>query len=678
MSGTPDQAGTTDAALAEVYQLLGTDPARAAEKAEQILATAPDNTAATLYLGVARRFTGDPAGAAAVLEPLAQSTPDAANVQYEFGRACGAAGRGDEAIAALRRAVELQPTMTGAWCSLADELRDAGDVAEADAVCLQRIEIAKLDPRLQSADAALRGNRLTEADITLREQLQQDPTDIVAMHLLAAVYLRVDQLADAETLLTRCLELAPNYAAAHHDFALVLDRQSRRTDALREVEKALEAEPDNPGYRNLQAAILDRLGEYHRAIEVYASLLDEHPEQPQVWMSYGNTLRAAGRQADSIAAYQKAIEYRPESGEAWWSLGDFKTFAFSAEDIDAMRQQLDRNDLSGDDRVYFEFALGKALEDAADYAGSFEHYAEGNRLRREMTPYDAASLTAAVQRSKALFTPAFFADRADCGSQAKDPIFIVGLPRSGSTLLEQILASHSAVEGTMELPDMLAIVRELGERSAGAGGWGYPQVLASLEPDECRALGERYLESTRIYRKTDRPMFIDKMPNNFANVGLIQLLLPNARIVDARRHPLASCFSIFKQLFARGQAFAYSLEDLGCFYRDYVELMAHIDTVLPGRVHRVHYERLVDDTEGVIRELLDYCGLPFEDGCLRFFETERAVRTSSSAQVRQPIYQGGVDHWRHFEPWLDPLKQALGPVLDAYPDVPGPEARSQG
>jgi tetratricopeptide (TPR) repeat protein len=623
-----------------------------------------------LLLGVARRFTGDASGAVETLEPLTRSQPDSAPIHYEFGRACSAAGRGEQAIAALRRAVELQPDLTGAWNSLASELRAAGDDAGADAVCARRIEVAARNPRLQKADAALRENRLAESNSLLRQHLEEDPTDILAMHLLSAVYMRLGEFADAGKLLARCLELAPNYAAAHHDYALILDNQSRRGEALQEIEKALEIDPEHPGYRNLHAAILDRMGEYDRAIEVYSGLLDERPDQPKVWTSYGHTLRAAGRQDESVAAYRKAIEYSPDSGEAWWGLADFKTFAFAAEEIGEMRRQLDRAELSDDNRSHFEFALGEALEDAGDYAASFEHYAEGNRLRRKMFPYHADQLSAGVERSKAFFTPAFFADRADYGSAARDPIFIVGLPRSGSTLLEQILASHSAVEGTMELPDMLAIVHELGERGAEAGKWQYPEVLASLEPDEVRAFGERYLESTRIYRKTDRPMFIDKMPNNFANVGLIHLLLPNARIIDARRHPLASCFSIFKQLFARGQAFASSLDDLGRTYRDDVELMAHFDEVLPGRVHRVLYERLIDDVEAEIRRLLEYCGLPFEERCLRFHETDRAVRSASSQQVHQPINRAGIDHWRHFEGWLDPLKQALGAVLDAYPAVP--------
>jgi tetratricopeptide (TPR) repeat protein len=670
MSDTPDPAGTLDEEIKQIESLLNTDAAQAAERAEQVLAREPGHAIVTLLLAAARRFAGDAAGAVEVLEPMAESNPNLAAAHYQLGGAYSAAGRSKQAVKALRHAVALQPAMPGAWASLAAELRKMGDDVEANDVCTARIQLATRDPRLAQADAALREKRLDEANKLLRQHLDDDPTDVLAMQMLATVGMRVGQLVDAGMLLLRALELAPNYASARHDYALVLDAQMRRDDALREIEHALKFDPDNPHFRNAQAVLLDRVGEYDRAIDVYAGLLDENPEQPKIWTSYGHALRAAGRQDDSVAAYQKAIAYQPDCGEAWWGLADLKTYTLTADDVDTLRRQLDSSGLSDDDRTHLDFTLAKALEDAGDYAASFEHYAAGNRLHRETGPYDAAQMTEGVRRSKALFTPAFFADRADCGSKAQDPIFIVGMPRSGSTLVDQILSSHSAVEGTMELPDMLTIVRELGERGAGPGEWLYPEVLEKLGADDLLALGERYLASTRIYRKTDRPMFIDKMPNNFANVGLIQLLLPNARIVDARRHPAATCFSIFKQLFARGQAFAYDLDDLGRFYRDYVELMAHFDEVLPGRVHRVVYESLVDDTEAEIRSLLDYCGLPFEESCLRFHETERAVRTASSEQVRQPIYYSGVDHWRHFERWLDPLKQALGPVLDAYPEVP--------
>lgn len=671
MTDTPDPQRALDPALKEIERLLFTDAALAESKAAEYLGASPGHPVATLLLGIARRYAGNPAGAIEALDPLARANPQSASAHYELGRACAAAGHREHAIGAMQRAVQLQPTLPGVWVSLTSELRAAGRDAEADAVCAARVNAAAGDPRIRQADAALRENRLDVANQLLRQQLEDDPTDIIAMQLLAAVALRVGQLVDAGKLLARCLELAPNYAAAHHDHALVLDRQMRQADALQAIEKALEIEPGNANYRNAQAVFLDRVGDYDRAVEVYRGLLDENPEQPKLWTSYGHALRAAGRQQDCVAAYRKCLEYAPETGEAWWGLADLKTFSFSDDEVEEMHRHLDRDGLSDDDRLHIGFALGKVLEDAGDFAGSFSHYAEANRLRRKSTPYDAARFTAQVQRSKALFTPDFFTGRAGCGSEAPDPIFIVGLPRSGSTLVEQILASHSAVEGTRELPNMGAIVRELGQSGAEPGEWKYPEVLAGLEPETFRALGERYLASTRIYRRTDRPMFVDKSPNNFADVGLIQLLMPNARIVDARRHPLACCFSSFKQHFASGQLFTYDLGDIGRFYRDYVSLMAHFDEVLPGRIHRVIYERLVDDTEAEIRALLEYCGLSFEERCLRFWETDRAVRTASSEQVRRPIDRAGLDHWRRFEPWLDPLKRALGPVLGAYPDVPG-------
>jgi tetratricopeptide (TPR) repeat protein len=381
-------------------------------------------------------------------------------------------------------------------------------------------------------------------------------------------------------------------------------------------------------------------------------------------------LKASGRQPDSIAAYRRAIELDPGLGEAWWSLANLKTVKFGDADIDAMKAQLARTDLGEDDRLHFEFALGKALEDARRYEESFVHYDRGNRLRLETAHYDPQSSTVNLRRSQRLLTREFFAARTGRGCPAPDPIFIVGLPRAGSTLLEQILASHSMVEGTMELPDITNIARGIADRRRDDQDYDYLPQLAAVGADEWRALGESYLDTTRVHRKLSRPFFIDKMPNNFTHLGLIHLILPRARIIDARRHPLASCFSNFKQHFALGQLFSYGLENIGGFYRDYVELMAHYDAVLPGRVHRVFYERMVEDTEGEVRRLLDYCGLPFEESCLRFYENDRIVRTASSEQVRRPIYREGVDHWRHYEPWLGPLKAALGPVLTAYPEVP--------
>jgi tetratricopeptide (TPR) repeat protein len=488
--------------------------------------------------------------------------------------------------------------------------------------------------------------------------------------MLAEVAARIGRYQDAETLLARCLELAPGFLPARHNYATVLHRQNKPEAALAQVDRLLAEEPRNPGYRNLRAAVQGRIGEYAASIEQYREVLAEYPNQAKVWMSLGHALKTAGHNAESIDAYLKSIEKAPHLGEAYWSLANLKTFRFTPEQVQAMRIQLGREDLSHDDRFHFEFSLGKALEDAGEFAESFAHYLEGNRLRRATLRYDPDENHEHVHRSRRLFTREFFADRAGFGCEAPDPIFVVGLPRSGSTLIEQILASHSRVEGTMELPDVGMLARVVGARTTRPGVNAYPRALEKFAADELRALGERYLQQTRIQRKTAAPFFIDKMPNNFAHVGFIHLMLPRARIIDARRHPLGCCLSGFKQHFARGQAFTYDLVDLGRYYRDYVELMAHFDAVLPGRVHRVYYERMVDDTEHEVRRLLEYCGLDFEPGVLKFHENQRAVRTASSEQVRQPIYRSGMEQWQHFEPWLDALKRSLGEVLDRYPDVP--------
>ena len=491
--------------------------------------------------------------------------------------------------------------------------------------------------------------------------------------MLAEVAARLGRYADAEGLLARCLELAPGFVEARAHYATVLNRQNRPTEALAQVDQLLAVEPDNPNHRNLKATVLVNVGEYAQAIDLYAHLLAEYPRQAMVWLSFGHVLKTAGRQDESIRAYRRSLELVPTLAVAWWSLANLKTFRFSAADVEAMRSQLARTDASTDDRVHLEFALGKAREDAEEFEASFRHYDQANRLRRSQIHYSAAETTSLVERSLALYTREFFDARAGAGCPARDPLFIVGMPRAGSTLVEQILSSHSLVEGTMELYDMISLARSLDVRGPREERLQYPDTLAALTPAELQALGARYLDRTRVQRKSSAPYFIDKMPNNFLHTGLILLALPNARIIDVRRHPLGCCFSVFKQHFARGQSFSYGLEDVGRYYRDYVELMAHFDRVLPGRVHRVHYESLVENTESEVRALLEYCGLPFEEQCLRFYENERAVRTASSEQVRQPIFRDGLEQWRHYEPWLEPLKTALGPVLDAYPGAPEPQ-----
>jgi tetratricopeptide (TPR) repeat protein len=452
------------------------------------------------------------------------------------------------------------------------------------------------------------------------------------------------------------LELAPGFAAARHNLALALHRQGRSAEAISEIDRLLEKEPGHPSYINLKAAALARLGDYEPSIALYRQVLVDYPKQPKVWMSLGHSLKTIGRQDESIESYRRALELQPTLGETWWSLANLKTFRFTEEDRATMRAALSRADLTEEDRFHLEFALGKAEEDAGRYEQSFAHYVEGNRHRRALIDYDPDELTASVDRKLQLFRPEFFAAREGWGCQAEDPIFVVSLPRSGSTLIEQILASHSQVEGTTELPDIGALAARVGTRN-----------MAALNADEARALGQEYLDRTRIQRKTDRPRFVDKMPNNWAHVGFIRLILPKATIIDARRHPLGCCFSNFKQHFARGQTFTYDLGEIGRYYADYVRLMGHFDRVLPGYVHRVFYEAMVDDTEAQVHALLDHACLAFEPACLRFHETDRAVRTASSEQVRRPIFREGVEQWRHFAPWLGPLEQALGTLTEDYP-----------
>lgn len=666
----PDPTGSLDQALQHAARLLATDPKLAAGQAAEILKVIPGQPLASLLLGRAQRDCGDAASAIATLKSLCAAHPQWGLAHQELGLAHGAAGHGDEAVAALRRAVELKPDLADAWRALGDHLHAVDDTEGADQAYASYLKASSKDPRLMAAAAALCDKRIAVAEALLREHLKLFPTDVAAIRMLAEVAGRLGRNAAAESLLERCLELAPSFQAARHNYALVLHRRNKLPEARVEAERLLAESPQNPAYNNLFAVIVSRLGEYQQAIDTYEKLLRQYPGYPKVWLSYGHTLKTAGRQADGIAAYRECIRLASHIGEAWWSLANLKTFRFTGDEIAALEAQLQRRDLTDEDRYHFEFALAKALEDAGRHEESFRHYDAGNRLRRAELRYDPDETTAQVRRSRALFTPAFFAGRHGYGAPDPDPIFIVGLPRAGSTLLEQILASHSAVEGTMELYDILMIARNLRRDKAKGDDAAYPGLLASLTEEECRALGRLYLDKTRVQRKTAKPFFIDKMPNNFMHLGLIHLALPNARIIDARRHPLGCCFSVFKQHFARGQDFSYSLNDIGRYYRDYVEVMAHFDAVLPGRVHRVIYERMVDDTEGEIRRLLQYCNLPFEDACLRFFENDRAVRTASSEQVRQPIYRDGVDQWRNFEKWLDPLREALGPVLEAYPAAP--------
>jgi predicted Zn-dependent protease len=653
--------------------LLDTDPALAAEQAQEILKAVPNHPPALFLLAMAKRRTGDPHAALEILEPLLNAQHEWAAAHFEYGASLGLVGRGDEAIKALLKAVQFQPEHPEAWRMLGDHLTVTGDTEAADVAYARHVKCSTLDPSLQRAAAAMIKNDVASAERLLKTHLMQKPTDVAAIRMLAEVAIRASHDLEAEHLLLRCLELSPSFTAARYTYAILLQRCDRSPTALVEIEKCLAVDPERPNYRNLFAVILSRIGEFDRASEVYARLLAEYPENARVWLSHGHVLKTAGRQDDSIQAYRKSIELDPQLGEAYWSIANLKTFQFEPEDLAAMERQVADPGLSDKNRWHFQFALGKAYEDAQDYERSFQHYAGGSDLYLASHPYDPDYFSRRITRLQQGFSRQFFDAVAGKGCAAADPIFIIGMPRAGSTLLEQMLSCHSAIEGTSELPDMITLTHNL-KKEVKSEDWGdiavQATVLARKTATEMRELGEEYIENTRVYRKTDRPFFIDKMPNNFLNVGVIQAVLPNAKIIDARRHPLGCCFSNFKQFYAKGQNFSYSLEGIGRYYRDYLRLMAHIDEVLPGRVHRVFYEETVADTETVVRNMLEYCGLEYEVECLRFFESDRPVRTASSEQVRQPIYQQGTEQWQHFDEWLDPLKDALGNVLDAYPAVP--------
>ena len=658
-------SASTDFELVRAAMLLDSDPAAAARHASAVLADHPGHDAATLLLTTACRRLGTSSGAVGVIEALARAQPASALVQLELGRTYAAAGRNSEAGAALERAVVLDPNLADAWRELSEQRLRLGGTASADAAYTRYRRLAVNPPDLAEAYAAFDQGRLETAEALVRRRLHEGTNEVAAFTLLAAIALRHgDDLAEAAAL-NEVLQRAVCDGAAREQLTGLMLRQGRTEQALPLIERLLAAEPGNSAYGVLKVLALQLSERHAEGLALVTQLIADHSDQADLWLLAGNQQRYIGRTREAVDAYRRAIELRPEHGMAYWALSNFETFHFAQPEIENMQRQLALVPQVGPDATGLEFSLGRALEGRGEFAAAFEHYARGNRLARASFDYSPKAMTAFVQRFKATFTRGFFSDRAHWGESAGDPIFIVGLPRSGSTLLEQILASHSSVEGTRELPYVPTIARELAGQPESAAR--YPENLASLDKGAVEALAARYLASADKHRPTAKPRFVDKMHGNFASLGLIHLMFPRAAVIDARRHPMASGFACYKQLFNPGMNFAYDLAELGLYYRDYVELMDHVDTVLPGRVYRLHYERLVTDTENEVRRLLDYCRLPFEPECLRFYENRRVAQTISSEQVRRPIYTAGLEQWRHFEPWLDPLKGALEDLVDSYP-----------
>jgi predicted Zn-dependent protease len=637
--------------------LLAHDPAAAERKAREVLAAVSGNPNATLILGSALRRQGRADQAIAVLAPLVATFPRAAISRFELGMALADLGRADEAIEELRTATELDVSNPDAWQALGALLFDRGDARGADAAFANHHLSLVRDPALYPAVEALQSGRLPEAEAMLRSFVQLRPDDHLATTLYAEALSRRGKHTDAAVLLRLVLKKAPSNHLVRFRLARELYQEQDFEGTIEELGRLLAAEPGNPSYRNLMAGALAQASDFDAAIALYESLLQSHPDVSPTWTNYAHSLRVVGRSADATAAYRRSIALDSMSDDAYLGLANLKNASLNEADIAEMRELSQRSDLTEVARERLAYALGQGLEDRGDYAGAFAAYAAGAAAHAERGAYRADDFTRSARSVTSLMNARFFEDRADFGAPNPDPIFIVGLPRSGSSLIEQILSSHSKVEGLGELRDLPDIMARIGALPEGA------KVLAR---ENSVALGEAYVAASRARRRASRAFFVDKLPNNFFYTGLIHLVLPNAKIIDARRHPMACCFSAFKQHFAQGQEFSYRLRDVGHYYRDYVRLMAHFDQVLPGRVHRVIYEELVDDPQREISSLLDYCGLEFEPACLAFHETERAVRTPSSEQVRRPIFREGLEQWRHFAPWLAPLEEALGPALDTW------------
>ncbi len=569
----------------------------------------------------------------------------------------------EEAIKAFEKAVQLNPALPASWNSLQMLYRIVGRHDESSVAEQHAKKLEQLPPAVTTARSMVADGELAQAELLIRPYLAQYPNDVEALRILATIARDNEFTADAEAIYLRILELAPDYHPARYDYALTLVDLHKHKAARKEIEFLLQNEPNNQGAHVTHASILLALGEVDAAINGYQACIERMPSDPELRQSLGHAYKTNGRQSDAIECYRNAAELRVGFGEAFWSLANLKTYRFTDAEIKSMREREADPSRQLVDRYHLCFALGKGLEDRGEYDESFSYYARGNALKKAEVRYRADMQETAARRQQEICTPEFFDERRSWGDKSSAPILIVGLPRAGSTLLEQILASHSQVEGTMELANIPRLVGSLGghDRSSETR---YPGVLTELTEEQCVSFGRQYLQETMDYR-TGKPYFIDKMPNNFRNIALIQLMLPNARIIDARRDAMDCSFSNFKQLYASGHQFAYSLSDIGRYYRTYVQMMDHWEKTLPGRVLRVHHEDVLEDLEGSVRRILDYCGLPFESACVEFHKTQRRVHTASSEQVRRPINRDGVMQWKPFEPWLEELKQTLGPLAES-------------
>ncbi|HEY0747287.1 MAG TPA: sulfotransferase [Steroidobacteraceae bacterium] len=664
-SAAGQAASTVELDVRRVRDLLKNRRFAEGLKASKSLAAqVPENRDVLYFMARSERHLDRVPEAFITLERLEQHHPRFSRLYEERGHCFVTQKKASPAIEAFLTAVNINPALPESWSMLEGLYRMVGSTENAAMAAAHVAALKRLPPEVVQATALFSDGDFDPAENIVRSFLLQQGNHVEAMRLLARIGIERDVLDDAELLLEAVLDMEPGYLAARVDYARVLLERHKHSRACEQLEQLLQLDPTNRQYMTMHATALVGLGDHERAVAIYRDLLAHAPQAADLHLSIAHSLKTLGRRDESVTAYHAAAAARPDFGDAYWSLANLKTYRFTDRQIDQMRSATaDSTPL--EDRYHLCFALGKAYEDRGEYAESWHYYRCGNALKRSESQYRPEIIETNTSKQIAVCTPEFFASRKGVGAHHKDPIFIVGLPRAGSTLLEQILASHSLVEGTQELADIQRTVLELQGRDSNVDDPRYPKALEALSAEDFMRLGQRYLNDTRVYR-TNKPYFIDKMPNNFRHIGLIHLMLPNARIIDARREPMACCFSNLKQLFANGQEFTYSIEDIARYYRTYLDLMAHWDEVLPGRILRVEHEAVIDDLEGNVRRMLDFCGLEFETACVEFHKTARSVRTASSEQVRQPIFRAGLDQWKHYDRWLSPLKDALGDALVRY------------
>jgi len=631
------------------------------------LTETPQDRETRYYYCVCLRYLKKLDAAKIALENLNVDFPRYARGHQEMGYTLMALNQTQHAISAFRTAVTLNDALLGSWRALAELTNpEAYPVIQQEAA--QQIENLEALPKalLQVRDLINEG-RLAGAEQLCRLFLRRNPKHVEGMRLLAYLGVQTEVLDDAEILLENAVAFEPENLLARYDYMGVLYKRQKYEQAFQEAKFLLNQDPNNVRHQTAYANQCVAIGRFEEAIKIYEQVTPIVPDPAQVHLLRGHALKTIDKSELAIAAYKEAYRARSSFGDAFWSLANLKTYRFEASEVEQMLNFVDSESIPSIDQIHLNFALGKHFEDHQDFEQSFQFYKTGNAVKQAAIGFDSALLSKRLKLQHEVCDAKLFSDREKSGVAASDPIFVVGLPRAGSTLLEQILASHPLVDGTQELPNIAAFAFELDGRRRLQDDPQYPACLSSISDEALRDMGQKYLDDTRIHRG-NAPFFIDKMPNNFRHIGLIKLILPNAKIIDARRHPLACCFSGFKQLFASGQEFSYGLEDIGHYYQDYIDLMTHWNSVLPNFILTVHHEAVVFDLETQVRRMLDFCGLPFDAACLNFHRTERSVRTPSSEQVRQPIYQSGLNAYQPFEPWLAPLKTAIGDtILSEYP-----------